>query len=219
MSRRVLVVAPHADDEVLGVGGTIYKHVQSGDVVSIVVVCDRLPPAGLSVDHFRDECVAAVRVLGVTDNNVHFLGMEDEYLHNNLRKVIKRIESIYYEVRPHTVYYCHHGDINTDHCVVNKACGVVCRQLQPDSPSRVLLYEIPSSTTQSQHKTFKPNYYSILTNQQLDTKIKSLLEYKSELRDYPNPRSSCGLETYSRFRGMECNNEHAEAFQLVISKE
>ena len=219
MSIRVLVIAPHADDEILGAGGTIYKHIQSGDVVSVVVVCDRLPPTKLSVDHLRDECIAAVRVLGVTDNNVHFLGMDDEYLDNNCREVIKKVEPIYCEIRPHTVYYCHHDDVSTDHCIVNKACGVVCRQIQPSSPERVLLYEIPSSTTQSQHKTFKPNHYSILTDQQLDIKIKALLEYKSELREYPNPRSPRGLETYSRFRGMECNDEHAEAFQLVISKE
>tara|TARA_B110000467_G_C18306508_1_gene475052 strand:- start:1071 stop:1730 length:660 start_codon:yes stop_codon:yes gene_type:complete len=219
MSNCILIVAPHADDEILGTGGTIQKHIEAGDTVSIVIVCDRSYNDSSVLMSERAEACRAINHLGVNTSNVYFIGMKDEHLDSNSRDIIKNIEHIYNEIRPHTVYYCHSADINTDHHAVNRACGVITRQLQHNSPDKVLIYEVPSSTTQSQDKTFKPNFYSILTQQQVDRKISALLEYKSEVREFPNPRSAQGIETYSMFRGMECNSSLAEAFQLVIHKE
>jgi hypothetical protein len=73
------------------------------------------------------------------------------------------------------------------------------------------MYEVPSSTTQGT-KAFFPNTYYILNKEDVDIKWQMILHYESEVRDYPNPRSAMGIETYARFRGMECNREFAEAY-------
>lgn len=77
------------------------------------------------------------------------------------------------------------------------------------------MYEIPSSTTQSFQNNFHCNWYESLTREQLDFKIKTFNKYESEVREYPNPRSSDGIESYAKFRGMECNNEFAEGFNVL----
>ena len=78
--KRVLIVAPHGDDEVLGVGGTIQKHVQSGDQVFVCIVCDRENQAVQN-----QQTIEAMRLLNVPEQHVDFLGLEDEQLDGKLR--------------------------------------------------------------------------------------------------------------------------------------
>ena len=206
----VLIIAPHADDEILGTGGAIQCHVARGDNVSVIVVCDR------KGDHekLRTESRNALTHLGVT-KNIYYLGMPDEWLDDRSRPVIKAIDEAYLQISPETVYYPHDGDINTDHKMVNKACGVVCR---PDGwLKRVCLYEVPSSTTHSQYKTFVPNYYTVLTESQVNNKIAAMQMYESEIRSYPNARSIAGITAYANFRGMECGHKYAEAYQCIMN--
>ena len=212
--KRVLIVAPHGDDEVLGVGGTIQKHVQSGDQVFVCIVCDRENQAVQN-----QQTIEAMRLLNVPEQHVDFLGLEDEQLdEHGSRRVIKRLEHVYVSRLPNVVYYCHYDDINTDHYMVNRACDVAFRALQQHTPDQIILYETPSSTTQSPKKTFKPNMYSVLTDLHLEYKIAAMAKYIDEIREYPNPRSPRGLRTYAEFRGMECNAEYAEGFQIIFDR-
>lgn len=208
--KNVLIIAPHADDEVLGVGGTIQKHIKSGDNVTTLILCDRR-----NMEHQRDQATHASKILGYRD--VYWGNLVDETLDNMLKLVIDEIESVYLRVKPNVIYTCYESDINTDHQVVFRASTVACRILQPTSPATILSYEVPSSTTQSRLKYFEPNWYSKLDRAQVDTKVKALNQYSDELRTYPNPRCSEGLTSYAKFRGMECNCEYAEAFKLIYN--
>ena len=150
MARKILVIAPHADDEVLGVGGAIQNHTQLGDSVTVVIVCDRE-----STHDQKTYAKEANTILGV--NDVRWLGFQDEFVDNMMRDLIKEIENVYDKVKPDVVYICNEGDINTDHQIIHRACNVVCRSIQDHPPKQVLVYEVPSSTTQSLPKTFQPN--------------------------------------------------------------
>lgn len=211
MSKKILVIAPHADDEVLGVGGTIQKHVQLGDVVNVVIVCDR----ETQYDQ-RGFAGVANKILGVSD--IKWLGFKDECVDNMMRDLIKKIETVYDKVKPDVVYICSDGDINTDHQIIHRACIVVCRSIQEHPPKQVLVYEVPSSTTQSLPKTFQPNYYVSLTEDDVNTKCEAMHAYKCELRDPPNPRNSRGIKLYAQYRGMECNTMYAECFNLLYER-
>ena len=208
MSNNVLVIAPHADDEVLGVGCTIQQHILRGDSVSIIVVSDR---DGL-VDKQRQQAENVRQILGY--NKLYCLGLHDGHLHESMRDVIDLIEPIYLDVKPTTVYTCHEGDVNLDHQIVYTASTIVCRSIQQHKPKRLYSYEIPSSTTQGLKQPFIPNVYNKTELQQLDKKIQAMNVYSDETRKYPNPRNQRGLIAYSEFRGMECNHEYAEAFML-----
>ena len=149
---------------------------------------------------------------------IKWLGFKDECVDNMMRDLIKRIETVYDKVRPDVVYICSEGDINTDHQIINRACNVVCRSIQEHPPKQVLVYEVPSSTTQSLPKTFQPNYYVCLTEDIVNIKCEAMHAYKCELRDTPNPRNSRGIKLYAQYRGMECNTMFAECFNLLYER-
>ncbi len=205
MHRKILVIAPHIDDEVLGAGGSIIKHVESGDEVHIVAITDR--------EHLRDvQRAQAEEVREVIGAETYsFLGLRDMYLDVCMRDIIEPLESLYSDIKPDWVYGPFDGDINTDHQSVYRASTVVCRSLQAHKLEKFLLYEIPSSTEQGL-KAFKPSVYNPINVKQMNKKISALNVYVEELRPFPHPRCSAGVVNYAVQRGMECGHNYAEAF-------
>ncbi len=104
------------------------------------------------------------------------------------------------------------------HKTIYEVCEVVLRRYQKYSPDKILMYEIPSSTTQSFDNNFKCNYYEELSSADINSKINRFLEYKNEVREFPNPRSKNGIMVYGMFRGMECYAKYAEGFNLIYQK-
>lgn len=211
MNKRVLVIAPHADDEVLGPGGTIVKHVESNDIVNVVIVSNRS-----NKTHQRGYAEKAREKLGY--KCIYWLDLEDEKLDISIRDIIKPLENVYNETLPDIVYTCHGGDVNIDHQAVFKASVVVCRPLQKKPPGQFLSYEVPSSTSQGRLTSFIPTVYSELTSNQLELKTDAFNQYVDEIRDLPNPRNEDGLVNYAIQRGMDCNSDFAESFMLLYSK-
>jgi len=215
---KVLVIAPHMDDEVLGVGGTILKHVRDGDTVTVVIVSDRI-----YLHHKDDELLKieksclndAKKVLGYKD--VHFLGFPDERLDSNVQDLLIPLEDIYSKFCPDIVYSCYNEDNNQDHRAVFHAVRVLVRQAQLHPPAAFFLYETPSSTEQSPPiagASFSPNYF-VNIQDVLEDKLNALKCYKKEQREYPHPRSLKGVRTYAQFRGIQSGFEYAEAFMIM----
>lgn len=215
---RVLVIAPHMDDETLGMGGTIAKHVAQRDTVVVCICANRAYDHQYSETAIAQEESAAreaKKVLGYQD--VRFLNLPDEQLDGRLIDVIVPLEKVCDEVAPDIVYTCHRGDTNQDHQAVFKATMIVCRSLARSRPDRLLCYEVPSSSDQAPpflESQFAPNYY-VDIGPHLDKKIKALSCYQRELRAFPHPRSPEGIATYARKRGVEVGCEAAEAFMVV----
>lgn len=201
----VLVIAPHADDEVLGVGGTIHKYKEAGHNLYLIICSKR--------EHDEDYTKAYVNFKQV----IH-IELPDEHLYKFKVELIKNIETHYNNIKPDIVFIPNKDDFNTDHQTVYEICNVICRRFQGHDPKKVLMYEVPSSTTQSFDNNFKCNYYEKLSLDNLENKIKIFHIYKKEVREVPNPRSAGGLNVYALFRGMECNAMYAEGFNLIYQK-
>lgn len=218
MTDSVFVIAPHMDDEVLGVGGSIAKHVQAGDDVTVCVLANRAYDNEYHDDLIEEEkeaTRAAKEVLGYDE--LHFLDLPDEQIDRAVIDVIKPLESVYEKVDPDVVYTCHRGDPHQDHRVAFEASLVPSRPISDSPPDRVLVYEVPSSTDQSPpypEYQFAPNVYTNVSDH-LDTKIEAMRQYERESREFPHPRSPEGIEVYARKRGMEVGYEAAEAFSLL----
>lgn len=209
---RVLIIAPHADDEVLGCGGIMQRHLLIGNQVDVLIICDRLNKK----KEQRKEAYKCKKILKY--NNLFFSGLKDEFLDQNIRKIIKSIEKIYLKNKYNIIYTCNSDDVNIDHQAVNNASMVAFRALQEHSPSKIFLYEIPSSTGQGHKSQFKPNYYCELSKDVLNLKVKAFECYSGEIREEPNPRNSIGLKNFALFRGLQCNSKYAEAFNLIYEK-
>ena len=204
--KNILVIAPHADDEVLGVGGTVNKFLNEGNQVHLIVCSRRkndLPEYTDATEIYTSVC---------------YMNYSDEGLSAVSNYLLKNIEKVYNDIKPDIVFIPNKDDFNLDHKVVHELCEIVVRRYQENPPRMVLMYEVPSSTTQSFNNNFKCNYYIPLTKKDITAKLAIFNKYTNEIRQYPNPRSPKGIEVYASFRGMECGELFAEGFNLLYGK-
>lgn len=215
----VLVIAPHMDDEVLGAGGAIAKHVENGDCVSVCIVANRAYNHKYDPSTIEEEQAAtrqAQEILGY--QNLCFLNLQDEQLDKALIDVIKPLEIAVANISPDLVYTSHKGDINQDHRAVFEATLIVCRPLGNHPPKRLLCYEVPSSTGQGgpfPENFFAPTFYANISTDHLSKKVEAMRCYKREIRPFPHPRSPEGIITFAKKRGSEIGLEMAEGFVVV----
>lgn len=187
---RVLVVVAHPDDEVLGVGGTIRRHVDDGDEVQVHIEC---------MTSLRDATARtadAVEVAGLLGAELTFGGSPQ------LGYAVPDLGII----RADVVYTHHPGDLNRDHRLVAEGVLVAARQV-----ASVRTFETLSSTEWGL-APFTPTLYVGID---LDRKLAALAVYASELRPFPHPRSFDAVTALARVRGSTVNLAAAEAFQLV----
>ncbi len=215
---RVLVIAAHLDDEVLGAGGTIAKHVEAGDQVTVCIACKRAYHHQFDPRLVQEEKDAALRgqkVLGYQE--IRFLDLRDECLDERLLDIIVPLEECIQQVKPTVVYANHRGDSNQDHRAVFQAAVVACRSFASHKVSRLLCYEVLSSTDQSPpfpELAFQPNFY-VDISRFLDRKKEAMKAYQREMREFPHPRSLKGIEVLAQKRGMEIGFGAAEAFVMM----
>lgn len=211
--KRVLVVAAHPDDELLGCGGTIALHTRAHDHVTSVILCEgeslRYGQEGVGQNK---DIARAARTLGVED--VRTLQFPDQRLDTiTLTEIIAPLEKIVREVRPEIVYCQYGGDINVDHQLLFKALLVATRPTEPFIQT-VYAFDTASSTEWAYPRTFIPDTW-IDISATLNTKLEAMACYRSELREYPHPRSIEGLRHRAAAWGNQCCLEAAEVFMTV----
>jgi LmbE family N-acetylglucosaminyl deacetylase len=214
----VMVIAAHPDDELLGVGGTLARHVAEGDTVHAVVVSEgataRYEEGAKNA--LQEAGRRAADVLGFA--SLSFLGLPDQRLDSlSLLDVIQRFEREIERVKPSVLYTHHAGDINKDHRIVTEAVMVACRPIGEDFPRRVLWFETPSSTEWTppgMFPAFQPNVFVDVTLT-LDKKLAAMTCYESELRPAPHPRSLEALRSRAAYWGQIVTRPYAEAFMLA----
>lgn len=210
--KRVLVVAAHPDDEVLGVGGTVARHVNQGDDVISIIICE-----GESLRYKKNvgqkkAINEAGKVLGVRE--VRQLGFPDQRLDTyTLTDIITPLEEICDEFKPNIIYCQFGGDINKDHQLLFEAVNVAFRPLNPWIEEIYAFYTV-SSTEWGVPMTFVPDTWIDIT-ETLEKKIEAFLCYNSEVRKYPHPRSAEALRNAAHFWGNQCLMESAEVFMTI----
>jgi LmbE family N-acetylglucosaminyl deacetylase len=218
MGKIVLVVAAHPDDEILGCGGTLARHVAADDIVHIIILADGETSRG-NIDTLvkrTQDAERAAAVLGV--NLYRLLGLPDNRLDQlPLLDIVQLIEPAISEIRPTIVYTHHGGDLNIDHKITHRAVLTACRPL-PDSTIRAIYtFETPSSTEWSsgqQDFPFTP-IHIVDISKTLDQKMAALGCYASEMRAFPHARSYEAIESMARFRGAQFGLEAAEVFGVI----
>ncbi len=212
---KVLVVAPHMDDEVIGCGGIICKHKANGDKVTVIFVAHRIYNHRFDKGKNEIEKKHALKAKSVLKyDKVIFLDLNDERLDACAQDIILPLEKHVKEIEPNIVYIPFKGDNNQDHRAVFDAARVVFRPAATLFIREINMYEISSSTEQSPplpENAFMPNYY-VDIKRYIDKKIKALICYETEKRFYPHPRSEKALRVLAQKRGTEVGYNYAEAF-------
>jgi LmbE family N-acetylglucosaminyl deacetylase len=215
---KILVIATHPDDEVLGCGGVIARHADAGDSVHVLVVTrgapDIYPPA--QVEAIRRELAEAHAVLGVTA--AHFLDFPAPKLDSiPNHELADAIGGMLHSLQPDTVYLPHRGDVHADHRAVHQAALVAARPAGDARIARLLAYETLSETewgSPAPSEAFVPTVFADISGH-LERKLKAIACYHSQLKEFPHPRSLQAIEALARLRGSTAGFAAAEAFMLI----
>jgi LmbE family N-acetylglucosaminyl deacetylase len=229
MKKRVMVIAAHPDDEVLGAGGVIARHSSSGDDVYVLILAEGLTSrdekrdrAGKSgeLSELAKSAHKAHAVLGT--KSLELLDFPDNRMDSaDLLDVVKEIEKRMDEIEPEIVYTHHYGDLNIDHRVCHDAVVTACRPQPGQYVRKLLFFEVPSGTdyhTPGFGHPFQPNHFVDITKE-LSLKLEALEAYRSEMREFPHTRSVKALKSLAEVRGASVGLEAAEAFIIGRSIE
>ena len=222
---RVLVVAAHPDDEVLGCGGTIARHADAGDQVQVLIVAEGATSrqkqrdrsqAGDELSVLAQAARTAGSILGAA--GVELLDLPDNRLDSLDRlDLIKSIEQHIDRHQPQVVYVHHAGDVNVDHRRLHEAVVTACRPTPGHPVRRLLSFEVASSSEwqpPGSAPAFQPSWFVDISDQ-WQRKREALVAYASEMRQWPHARSLEALEHLARWRGAQVGVEAAEAFCLL----
>lgn len=219
MTKSVLVVVAHADDEVLGCGGTIAKHVAKGDTVCAVFLADGVTSRPDASDkELAERNLAAKKahsILGIKQS--FMLGLPDNRMDTvPLIDIVQKLECIIHELQPHIVYTHHYGDLNIDHRITHKAVMTACRPIPDLSVKEIYTFEVLSSTEWNSPglNSFTPSVFVDITDY-LDVKVQALSAYKLEMRDPPHSRSLENCRRLAMFRGNSIGVIAAEAMMVI----
>ena len=214
--KKLVVIAPHPDDETLGCGGTIARFAASGTEVSVLVVAGHLPPlyAEAAFETTRREALAAFKIMGVAQSA--FLRIPATLVRDvPVAELNGKINGFICEIGPDMVLLPF-PDRHIDHRIIFDACIVACRPVHAAAPKAVLAYETLSEThwnVAGIEPVFAPEFF-IDTTDYMAKKNAALACYASQINHAPS-RSVEACTALAKFRGSQNGCGYAEAFKVV----
>lgn len=218
MSKNILVVAPHPDDETLGCGGTLLKHKASGDSINWLIVTSIIPDEfNQDKTQQRNEEVdlvskeygfSSVEKLNLPTTKLDLLGMGF---------LISQVGSVICKLKPDTIYVPYRNDAHSDHTYVFDAVIASAKSFRYPYIKSVYSYETVSETEfglKPEDPGFRPNLFVDIEDY-IDKKIRIMQFFKGEMQSFPFPRSEECLVSLAKFRGSQSALRAAEAFMII----
>ena len=224
--KKILIVASHPDDETLGCGGLINNFSKKNIKIKTVILGEgsscRFKKNSTELEvkkkilERESSCRKALSILGAKKVTFHNLpcGRFDSVSIIDIAKIVESEISIF---DPDTVITHSNTDVNNDHRLSFQAVLQATRPAINNRVEKLLSFEVLSSTERNFSNNFSPNYFVKLDKRDLEKKKKALKCYKTEYSNFPVPRSLKALEVLANYRGLQCGNEYAEAFQIIRS--
>ncbi|RJQ30462.1 PIG-L family deacetylase [Candidatus Parcubacteria bacterium] len=219
----ILIIAAHPDDEILGCGGTITRMAQEQQNVFIAIMGEGITSRDENLEEEKNnlkalhsDCHRVAELIGAKDLFLYNLP-DNQFDTVPLLNIIKIIENLTKSIKPEIVYTHHGGDLNIDHIICHRAVLTAVRPITECSVKQLYAFEVPSSTDWAfgqLHPIFNPNVFVDVTKT-MDIKLKAMSVYKSEIRDFPHPRSLKAIESGAARWGAMVGSKYAEAFELL----
>lgn len=228
-NKKVLVVASHPDDEVLGIGGTINLLVNEYNVQARALILGQ----GMVARGENHKPEDWEKELETHKQNIRESGKkigyeridtynfpDNRFDSTDLLDLVKVVENYKNDYQPEAIFTHHGGDTNIDHQQTFKAIITATRPQKGEPVKHIWAFETPSSTEWQAFNYplyFKPNFFVPLNEWNVDAKIKAMECYEYEKREFPHPRSPEALKVLTQKRGVEVGAPLAEAFMLIRS--
>jgi LmbE family N-acetylglucosaminyl deacetylase len=223
---KILIIAAHPDDEVLGCGGIIAKYRSLGVLVRIVFLAEgvtarynehelQLPHVLNDIDQRNKNAFIALDILSVPRDQV-FISERLCCRLDSLPQIdiVKQIEFHIAEWQPTSIYTHSPNDVNVDHRVAYKVVLAATRPVKSSSVKALYSFEVLSSTEWNVAQPFQANTFVDISDF-IELKVKALSAYKGEINNAPHPRSKEVIHALARYRGAQSGLNFAEAFNLI----
>ena len=213
-----LIVAPHPDDEILGVGGTILKRKSEGNKIAWLIITKPSPSLGWGIERLNQRKIEIELIRNFMGfDEVFNLEFECGFLDSiPLNKLVNSISEVISKFKPKEIFIPHYGDVHSDHGIVNRTVISATKCFRQPSVKRIMTYETMSETEFGLDRSniFSPNLF-IDISKYIDKKLKALDIYKNEISEFPFPRSKEALLSLGKYRGASSGLKVAEAFEIL----
>ncbi|MDB4037918.1 PIG-L family deacetylase [Candidatus Thioglobus sp.] len=218
---KILVIAPHPDDETLGCGGTLFRHKKEADELHWVIITSMSEENGWSLEakEKRDSEIDTVakKYRFSSVSNFCFPSTQLDIL--PLTDLIGKIKEVYELVQPEIIFMPYINDVHTDHQITARALQSTFKWFRYPFIKKIFMYETPSETEFNfiEKNNFRPNVF-VNISEYLSDKLETMRIYEDEIDDFPFPRSEKTIKSLASFRGSQSGYEAAEAFELVYER-
>lgn len=222
MKKKILVVAAHPDDEILGCGGTVARLVKEGHEAFTLILGEGITSRDekrqrakrkRELDYLKKQIYAANKSMGVKDVFVYEFP-DNRFDTVPLLDIVKVIANIKDKVKPDIIFTHYENDLNIDHQITFRALLTATRPLSNETVREIYSFEVLSSTEWNFPLSFQPDVFIDISDT-LESKLNALSEYKLELKEFPHPRSLRGIRLNAEYYGMRVGLKYVEAFKNI----
>ena len=221
-NKTILIVAAHPDDEVLGCFGTVARLIQEGYVAYTLI----LGEGKTSREKYRDtskhseefkvlnkEIIEANQTIGIKKTFIYDFP-DNRFDSVDLLDIVKVIDTMKQKINPNIIFTHYENDLNIDHKITYQAVITATRPMENESVKEIYSFEILSSTEWQYPISFSPDVFFDIKDT-IELKLSAMKCYKSELCEYPHPRSLEGIELNAKYNGMRVGKNYVEAFKTI----
>ena len=222
MSKKILIVCAHPDDEVLGCFGTVSRMIKEGYEAYTLILGEGKTSRDEQRDVEANKNNLTLLSKEIQDAN-NLIGIKKVYTHNfsdnrfdshDLLDIVKVISNVKEEIQPDIIFTHYENDLNIDHQITYKAVITATRPMQNEPVKEIYSFEILSSTEWNYPLSFSPDTFFDISST-IELKLEAMSKYKSELCSFPHPRSLNGIKLNAQYNGMKVGKSYVESFTCV----
>ena len=222
MSKKILIIAAHPDDEVLGCFGTVARMVKEGDEAYTLILGEGKTSRDerRSVENKKAELNILNREIEKANSVINIKKTFIENFPDNrfdsvdLLDIVKAILKVKEEIKPDIIFTHYENDLNIDHQITYQAVVTATRPMEDESVKEIYSFEVLSSTEWNYPLSFSPDLFFDIS-ETIKLKKEAMKQYNSELCQFPHPRSIEGIELNAKYHGMRVGKAYVEAFKTV----
>ena len=222
MNKRILIVAAHPDDEVLGCFGTVSKYIKEGYAAYTLILGEgktsrderrNVDSKKDEIEKLNTEIINANKSIGIKKVFIEHLP-DNRFDSVDFLDIVKIINKIKEELKPDIIFTHYENDLNIDHSLTYKAVLTATRPMEDECVKEIYSFEILSSTEWKYPLSFSPDYF-VDISETIELKLEAMNKYNSELKEFPHPRSLEGIKLNAKCHGMKVGRKYAEAFKTI----